>query len=44
MTFTGKNPDFTVTWDCAKQTYFVYKSGKLLRKVFSFKEAKNYLN
>lgn len=42
--FYGKNSDFKVVWDCNKQTYFVYKKGVLLIKLFRFADVKNYLN
>lgn len=42
--FTGKNTDFTATWDCDAQEYRVYKSGKLLRVAYRFGEIKSYLD
>lgn len=44
MTFIGKNPDFTATWDCARQAYKIYKKGRYLLTVFNFSQANNYLN
>lgn len=42
--FTGKDSRFRVLWLCSEQTYFVYKNGALLLKLFRFSDVKNYLN
>ena len=44
MLFIGKNKDFTVVWNCDKQTYNVYKNGKYLINGHRFSEVKSYLN
>ena len=42
--FTGKNTDFTVTWNCEDQFYIAYKNKKILGKFYKFSEVKTYLN
>ena len=42
--YTGKNADFTATWDFHRQEYRVYKSGKLIRTVHRFRDVKSYLD
>lgn len=44
MLFTGKNTDFTAIWNCSKQQYTVFKSGKYLGTFYRFAEVRNYLN
>ena len=43
-TFTGKNPDFTAVWDASKQSYSVYKNGKLITVKYNFSDIESYLN
>ncbi len=43
--FTGKNPEFTATFDVSTQSYTVYKSGRMLVKnKFKFSDIQSYLN
>lgn len=42
--FIGRNPDFVAYWSATKQRYSVWKLGKHIANVFSFREAENYLN
>jgi len=45
MTFTGKNPDYIVIWDCNRQSYTVYyKGNKLVPEKYKFSDVKSYLN
>ena len=36
-TFIGKNTDFTVVWNCTKQSYTAYKNGKHLKTAHRFR-------
>ena len=44
MIFTGKNTDFIAIWNCAEQSYTVYKNNKFIVKKYKFSEIRSYLN
>ena len=44
MLFIGINTDFSVTWNCTKQMYTVYKNDKFITNAFRFSDVKSYLN
>lgn len=45
MELTGKNKDFTVTWNCVKQSYTVFYKGKvLIQNKYKFSDIQSYLD
>lgn len=45
MTFTGKNTDFKVVWDCSLQAYNVFYKGNNMNIVkYKFSDVKTYLD
>lgn len=44
MIFTGKNTDFKVIWNCAEQSYSVYKNNKFIVRKFRYSDIKCYLD
>jgi len=43
LTFTGKNPDYSATFNPNTQQYSVYKLGELIRTAYAMKDIKSYL-